>query len=628
MPNSPFPIPKIKNSRFRLLLKESKRYPTLSLGKMARNLSFKQTSAYVDNSYAEKIQFKRTRLFRAIVLMLLVTGLIGINLHRLVQLQLVQGAELRERAENNRVRLIPIAAKRGLIKDRKGRVLASSRSIRSVYLWPREQPAEKWPDTAAKLSSLVKVSRDEILQKLEEAGYDSRLPVQIVKDIDRTTFVALAEQAGNLRALEVRSEVTRQYPHGTLAAHLLGYTGEATREELEAHPEYPMGMVVGKMGVERSATKQLNGVWGNRLIEANARGEELQELGIEYPTPGEQIQLTIDLDLQKTVEEALGNRRGAAVVIDVKTGAVLAMASGPTFNPNIFSGKVTSQEWKRLQGPQKPFLNRALQGYPPGSTFKTVTATAAIQSGTYSPNSRVPTYSNITIGGITFKEHSGGYGVIGFRDALAYSSNTFFYQVGVNTGAEAISKWGRELGIGGSIDMELLGLDGNHGQIPTPAEKEKMYGEPWHIADSVTMTIGHGLVLVTPLELAVMAGTIANGGYRVQPHLLASLTNTEKTKPVKTALKPDTINTVREGLIDVVRKGTARWLNDGTLPLSGGKTGTVELPGQLDNAMFEGFAPAYNPEIAIAVAVEEGGYGSVGAAPIAYEVYKTYFGAK
>ncbi len=596
---------------------------------MARNLSFKQTSSYVDNSYAEKIQLKRSRLIRAIVLMLLVTGLISINLHRLVQLQLVQGTELRERAENNRIRLIPIAAKRGLIKDRKGRVLASSRSIRSVYLWPREQPAEKWPDTAAKLSSLVKVPTEEILQKLEAAGYRSALPVKIASDIDRTTFVALAEQAGNLRSLEVRTEVTRQYPHGTLAAHLLGYTGEASREELEAHPEYPMGMVVGKMGVERSATKQLNGVWGNRLIEANARGEELQELGIEYPTPGDPIQLTIDLDLQKTVEKALGNRRGAAVVIDVKTGAVLAMASGPTFNPNIFSGNVTSQEWKRLQGSQKPFLNRALQGYPPGSTFKTVTATAAIQSGTYSPNSRVPTYSTITIGGITFKEHSSGYGVIGFRDALAYSSNTFFYQVGVNTGAEAISKWGRELGIGGNIDMELLGLDGNHGQIPTPAEKEKMYDEPWHIADSVTMTIGHGLVLVTPLELAVMASTIANGGYRVQPHLLASLTNTEKTKPVKTALRPETINTVREGLIDVVRKGTARWLNDGTIPLSGGKTGTVELPGQsIDNAMFVGFAPAYNPQIAIGVAVEEGGYGSVGAAPIAHEVYKTYFGSK
>jgi len=596
---------------------------------MPRNPSFKHTSPYVDNSYAEKIQFKRSRLIRAIVLMLLVTGLIGINLHRLVQLQLVQGAELRERAENNRVRLIPIAARRGLIKDRKGRILASSRSIRSVYLWPREQPPEKWPDMAAQLSSLVKVPTEEILQKLEEAGYESRLAVQIVKDIDRTTFVALAEQAGNLRGLEVRTEVTRQYPHGTLAAHLLGYTGEATREELEANPEYPMGMVVGKMGVERSATKQLNGVWGNRLIEANARGEEIQELGIEYPTSGEEVQLTIDLDLQKTVEKALGNRRGAAVVIDVKTGAVLAMASGPTFNPNIFSGNVTSQEWKRLQGSQKPFLNRALQGYPPGSTFKTVTAAAAIQSGAYSPNSRVPTYNTITIGGITFKEHSSGYGVIGFRDALAYSSNTFFYQVGVNTGAEAISKWGRELGIGGNIDMELLGLDGNHGQIPTPAEKEKMYDETWHIADSVTMTIGHGLVLVTPLELAVMAGTIANGGYRVQPHLLASLTNTEKTKPVKTALKPETINTVREGLIDVVRKGTARWLNDGTIPLSGGKTGTVELPGQsIDNAMFIGFAPAYNPEIAIGVAVEEGGYGSVGAAPIAHEVYKTYFGSK
>ena len=594
---------------------------------MPRNLSFKDTSPYVDNSYGERARFQRTRLFRAIVLVLLVSGLIGINLQRLVQLQLVQGVELRERAENNRVRLIPIAAKRGSLQDRKGRILASSRLIRSVYLWPQEQPAELWPDTAAKLSSLLKVSREEILQKLEQAGYDSRLSVKIVGDIDRSTFVAMAEQAGNLRGVEVRTEATRNYPNGTLAAHILGYTGEATREELEANPEYPMGAIVGKMGIERRANPTLQGVWGNRLIEANARGEEIQELGIEEPTSGKPMQLTLDLDLQKTVEKALGNRRGAAVVIDVKTGAVLAMASGPTFNPNIFSGQVTSKEWQRLQGPQKPFLNRALQGYPPGSTFKAVTSVAALQSGTYSPNSRVGTYSTITIGGITFKEHSGGYGVIGFRDALAYSSNTFFYQTGVNTGPEEISKWGRELGIGGSIDLKLLGVDGNHGQIPTPAEKEKMYGEPWHIADSVTMTIGHGLVLVTPLEMAVMAGTIANGGYRVQPHLLASLTNTEKTKPIKTALKPETINTVREGLIDVVRKGTARWLNDGTIPLTGGKTGTVELPGQsIDNAMYIGFAPAYNPEIAIGVAVEEGGYGSVGAAPIAHEVYKTYFG--
>lgn len=597
------------------------------MGKMPRNLSFKDSSSYVDNSYGERARFQRTRLFRAIVLVLLVSGLIGINLQRLVQLQLVQGVQLRERAENNRVRLIPIAAKRGSLQDRKGRILASSRLIRSVYLWPQEQPAERWPDTATKLSSLLKVSREEILQKLEQAGYDSRLSVKIVGDIDRSTFVAMAEQAGNLRGVEVRTEATRNYPNGTLAAHILGYTGEATREELEANPEYPMGAIVGKMGIERRANPTLQGVWGNRLIEANARGEEIQELGIEEPTSGKPMQLTLDLDLQKTVEKALGNRRGAAVVLDVKTGAVLAMASGPTFNPNIFSGKVTSKEWQRLQGPQKPFLNRALQGYPPGSTFKAVTSVAALQSGTYSPNSRVGTYSNITIGGITFKEHSSGYGVIGFRDALAYSSNTFFYQTGVNTGPEEISKWGRELGIGGSIDLKLLGINGNQGQIPTPAEKERMYGEPWHIADSVTMTIGHGLVLVTPLEMAVMAGTIANGGYRVQPHLLASLTNTQKTKPIKTALKPETINTVREGLIDVVRKGTARWLNDGTIPLTGGKTGTVELPGQsIDNAMYIGFAPAYNPEIAIGVAVEEGGYGSVGAAPIAHEVYKTYFG--
>ncbi|NER08330.1 MAG: penicillin-binding protein 2, partial [Okeania sp. SIO3C4] len=343
------------------------------------------------------------------------------------------------------------------------------------------------------------------------------------------------------------------------------------------------------------------------------------------PTAGKPVKLTIDLDIQKAAEKALGNRRGAAVAINPKTGEILAMASGPTFDPSLFTGKMTNSEWQRLQGASKPFLNRALQGYPPGSTFKPVTSVAGLESGKYSPNSKVGTYNSVTIGGITFNEHSGGYGFIGFRDALAYSSNTFFYQMAVNIGPEVISKWGRELGIGGSIDLKLLGIDGNHGQIPTPKEKEEIYGEPWHIADIVTMGIGQGLVLVTPLESSVMVSTIANGGYRVQPHLLASQTGTAATKSIKTGLKPSTINTVREGLIDVVRKGTGRRLNDGTIPLSGGKTGTVELPGQADNAMYIGFAPAYNPEIAVAIAVEEGGYGSVGAAPVAKAIFDAYF---
>ncbi|NES67260.1 MAG: penicillin-binding protein 2 [Okeania sp. SIO2D1] len=595
---------------------------------MAQDISLYFKFPYVARNAAQQIVSKRSRLVQALTMMLIITSLIGINAYRVVQLQLIQGEYNRERAENNRIRLVPVAASRGTIYDRKGKILAGNQLSRSVYLWPQEYSATEWSQVATELSSILNISASDIINKLEEVGYDSPLAVRIISNLDPTTFIALAEKAGETPGLEVRTENIRHYPNGSLAAHLIGYTGEATKEELTSNPKYPMGMIVGKMGIESTANSTLEGVWGNRLIEVDAKGNEIQELGVENPISGKPVKLTIDLDIQKAAEKALGNRRGAAVAINPKTGEILAMASGPTFDPSLFTGKMTTSEWQRLQGASKPFLNRALQGYPPGSTFKGVTSVAALQSGKYSPNSRVRTYNSVTIGGITFNEHSGGYGLIGFRDALAYSSNTFFYQMAVKIGPEAISKWGRELGIGGSIDLKLLGIDGNHGQIPTPKQKEEIYGEPWHIADIVTMGIGQGLVLVTPLESSVMVSTIANGGYRVQPHLLASQTGTAATKSIKTGLKPSTINTVREGLIDVVRKGTGRRLNDGTIPLSGGKTGTVELPGQADNAMYIGFAPAYNPEIAVAIAVEEGGYGSVGAAPIAKAIFDAYFANK
>ncbi|NEP72133.1 MAG: penicillin-binding protein 2 [Okeania sp. SIO2G4] len=595
---------------------------------MTQDIGLYSKSPHLARSAGQQIVSKRSRLVQAFTMMLLITSLIGINAYRVVQLQLVQGKYNRERAENNRIRLVPVAASRGTIYDRKGKILAGNKLSRSVYLWPQEYSAAEWSELATELSSILDISASDIINKLEEVGYDSPLGVRIFSNLDPTTFIALAEKTGETRGLEVRTENIRYYPNGSLAAHLIGYTGEATKEELISNPKYPMGMIVGKMGIESSANSTLEGVWGNRLIEVDAKGNKIQELGAKNPTSGKSVKLTLDIDIQKAAEKALGNRRGVAVAINPKTGEILAMASRPTFDPSLFTGKMTTSEWQRLQGASKPFFNRALQGYPPGSTFKTVASVAALQSGKYSPNSRVRTYNAVTIGGITFNEHSGGYGLIGFRDALAYSSNTFFYQMAVNIGPEVISKWGRELGIGGSIDLKLLGIDGNHGQIPTPKEKEEIYGEPWHIADIVTMGIGQGLVLVTPLESSVMVSTIANGGYRVKPHLLASQTGTAATKSIKTGLKPSTINTVREGLIDVVRKGTGRSLNDGTIPLSGGKTGTVELPGQADNAMYIGFAPAYNPEIAVAIAVEEGGYGSVGATPIAKAIFDTYFANK
>lgn len=592
---------------------------------MAGDFSFNSKVRFDKNGLDNGTQ-RRNRSFQVMVFMLIVTALVTLPIFRLAELQLIQGAYNRQRAENNRIRPVSVPAVRGQILDRNGKIFAANRVSRSVYLWPKERSAQEWQEAAATLGPIVNIPAAEIIAKIDKAGYKSALPVRISKDIDVGTFVALGEQANTLRGVEIRVESSRDNPNQQLAAHLLGYVGEATLDELKANPQYPMGMIVGQMGVEKLANSTLEGVWGNRLIEVNAKGEEIQDLGVKDPIPGKPVKLTLDLDMQKTAEKALGDRLGAVVAIDVKTGALLTMASWPTFDPNIFTRKVSQKEWERLQGPEKPFLNRAVQGYPVGSTFKIVTSVAGIESGKFSPDSTLGTSSSITIGGITFNEHSGGYGVIGFRDALAYSSNTFFYQVGMEAGPEEMAKWAKKMGIGGTINLDLLGLEAaNHGQVPVPAEKQKMYGEDWYVGDTVTMAIGQGLVLCTPLELAVMVSTIANDGWRVQPHLLASQTNTPITKKIATGMKPSTVKVVRQGLIDVVQKGTGKRMNDGTIPLSAGKTGTVEMPGHPDNSMYVGFAPADKPEVAIAVIVEGGGFGSVSAAPIAQEVFRTYF---
>ncbi|MGF1492499.1 MAG: penicillin-binding protein 2 [Microcoleaceae cyanobacterium] len=569
---------------------------------------------------------KGRRSRKGITLLLALGGLFGVYGVQLANLQLIQGEYNRKWAETNRLRLLPVPANRGRVLDRNGKVLAASRLSRSIYLWPREHTSEEWQVIATELSAILDFPAEEILKKLDMAGYQSKLPVRISRDIDAGAFIAVAEQVSHWGGIEVRSEPRRQYPLNSLAAHTLGYIGEATLEELQDNPQYPMGMLVGKSGIEKLANTELEGVWGNRLIEVNAKGEELQDLGVQSPIAGKSTTLTLDSKLQKVAEEALGNRRGAVVALNARTGEVLALVSHPTYNPNWFTQQITDERWQQLQSQENPLLNRAVQGYPPGSTFKIVTAVAGMESGKFSPGSTLPTYASINIGGTVFHEHSGGYGVIGFRDAIAYSSNTFFYQMGARIGAEQISQWGKELGIGGAINLDLLGLSGaNHGQIPTPEEKEQAYGEPWYLGDTVSMAIGQGMVLVTPLELAVAVSTVANGGWRVQPHLLASQTNTEVTKPVKTSISPDTLKVVRQGLVDVVKKGTGRRLNDGSIPLTGGKTGTVEIPGRPDNSMYVGFGPADKVEIAIAVVVEEGGYGSTAAAPIAKAVFEAYF---
>lgn len=595
---------------------------------MVRQLSFSSKVRFTNSDRPTVSKEAPRPLYRGLVLMLIATGLIGLQVHRLIQLQVVQGAENRLRAEENRIRLIPVPSNRGRILDRNNKSIADNHQVRGVYLWPRENTPEQWQQKANELSELLNIPARNILAELERIGYESTSSVRISHNLTPEVFIWLAENAEYMPGVEVRMESSRYYPHGSLAAQVVGYIGEATLEELTQNPELPMGMVVGQLGVEASANKTLAGVWGARLVEVNAQNEELRIFGEKPSQGGQDVKLTLDINLQKTAEQALGPRRGAAVALNVKTGEVLAMASSPRFNPNIFTKKITSQQWEELQALENPFVNRALQGYPPGSTFKIVSAAAGMGSGQFGPGSFIATSDSITIGGITFNEHSGGYGVIGFRDALAFSSNTFFYRLGMAIGPEEIAKWANNLGIG-TTDLKLLGLtEGSKGSVPTPKDKEEIYGEPWYLGDTVTMSIGQGTVLATPLELAVMVSAIANGGQRVKPHLLASLTNTPTTKPVPTGMTPETVSKIREGLVSVVQYGTAQVMNDGSIPLTGGKTGTSEVWGQTSHSVFVGFGAANQAEIGIAVVVENGGFGSKSAAPVAKEMFRAYFAGK
>jgi penicillin-binding protein 2 len=575
---------------------------------------------------AGKLTPRAVRSRRAFSLFLMALALLSVHGFRLAQLQIIQGAYNRNLADNNRIRRMPVVADRGNILDRHGKVLAASQLSRALYVYPREQTPEAWKETAERLGPIVGMEPQKVVAEIEKAkgGYKSAMPVRLVRNLKEEAFTALAEE-GYIPGLEVQPESTRFYPNKGIGAHVLGYIGEATEEQLKQHPEFPMGMLVGQMGLERLQDDKLRGEWGNRLLEVDARGKELQMLGTQKPVSGQEMKTTLDVRLQEAAEKGLAGRRGAVVVLDPKTGGIMAMASAPTFDPNIFTRRITQKEVDQVfNNPEKPLLNRALQGYPPASTFKIVSSVAGLQSGKYTPQSTIMTSGAVVVGGIAFHEHGGGgYGAIGFQEALTVSSNTFFYQVGMKVGPEEIHKWGNKLGIGST----LTNLDGeSQGLIPTPAIKEKISNEPWYAGDAVTMAIGQGMVTVTPMEMAVMVSAIANGGKRVKPHFTFDEAQTVAMQPEEIGMSQSTIDTIRKGLAAVVREGTGRSLSDGSIPPTAGKTGTAEVPGGADNSMYVGYGPVDNPSIAIAIVVERGGYGAQSAVPIAHSIYKAFFG--
>ncbi len=568
------------------------------------------------------------RNYQSIFLMLFVSVfLVGGIGSRLAYLQLVEGQRNRQLAENNRIRLIPKQPVRGNIFDRKGRVLASSRLSHAVYIWPIARKKAEWPATLKLVSKILNIPEAEIQKRLEKAGYNSPSLLRIARGISPAQITAMEEYSDQLEGVEVDIEAVRDYPNGDLAAHVLGYTGELNDEELAKRKAegYRMGDIVGQMGVEQAFEDKLRGEWGGQQVEVDGTGRVLRVLGQKMAKAGKDVRLTLDLDVQKAAEAALGERKGAIVALNPKNGAVLAMVSRPTFDPNIFSTRITSETWKQLQGKDHPFVNRSMRGFPPASTFKIITATAGMESGKFSPKTVLQTYGSLTIGGTTFGEwNHAGFGPLGFVGALAMSSDTFFYQIGRAIGGPTLIEWTRKYGFGQKTGIELASEESD-GLVADDTWKQKNLKLPWSVGDSVNMSIGQGFLQATPLQVAVMFSVPANSGYRVKPHLLK---DDESSKNWRKSLnmKPSTVKVVQDGLRQVVAAGTGKALNVPELPPASGKSGTAEAPPGKSHAWFGGYGPSDNPEIVVvAFAEHSGGGGGAVAAPMVRQVLEAYF---
>lgn len=587
-------------------------------------MALSQNSPFSQQSNARTVG----RQYQSLIVMLMISVLMlgGIST-RLAYLQLIQGERNRELADENRIRLIPRQPERGRILDRKGRTLAGNRLSYAVFLWPIANREEEWRPILPRLAQILNIPLEEIQERLEQAGFNSPVRIRIARGLSPAQVTALAEFSQQLKGVQVEAEAVRNYPQGDLAAHVLGYTGEMSDEDLKARQGegYRLGDVIGQMGVEAAFEPQLRGEWGGQQVEVDGMGRVLRVLEEKPTQAGDDVQLTLDLDLQRATEAILGDRKGAIVAMNPNNGEILAMVSRPAFDPNLFSTYITDAQWQQLQSLDFPFVNRALQGYPPASTFKIVTTTAAIESGSFPPETVLGTYPYIEVGGIQFWDwNRAGFGPLDFRGAMAWSSDTFFYQTAMQMGEQSLIQWTRRYGFGQKTGIEIAQEEAA-GLVPDEAWKKKELEELWYVGDTVNMSIGQGYLQASPLQVAGMFAVAANGGYRVQPHLLMGNQEAREWRE-SLNISPTTLQILQEGLREVVTMGTGQALNVSNLPSVSGKSGTAEDPPRLSHAWFGAYAPSDKPEIVVvAFAENSGGGGGKVTAPMVRQVLEAYF---
>lgn len=563
---------------------------------------------------------------------------------RLWYLQVVKGADYQELAESNRIRPIKIRPPRGIIYDRHGRPLVENALTFDISIVPEDAPDLE--ASIARLASIVKMKPEAIKNALDdaEAVRGKYEPVKIVEEAPWDEVAMVEARQGDLPGVIVEPEHRRYYPYGGMASHQFGYIGKMTRSQ-KKQEQADTGLLVGQGGIEKVYEKFLRGTAGRRMMQVNAAGIKVKDLGIEEPKPGTDLYLTLDLDIQRAAEEGLGSRAGAVVAMDPNSGEVLALVSHPTYDPNLFPRGISPRDWIRLSNdPSHPLYNRAIQSvYPPGSIFKIVTALAGLDSGMIDPKEKVTCTGSLRTGRRSFRcWKKGGHGTVDFHKGLVESCDVYFYTMGDRMGFDHIARFARKLGLGSKTDIVLP--DEKPGFVPTAAWKREKIHEPWYPADNFINSIGQGFLQVSPIQAAQMIGAVANGGVFYQPMLLKRtrnrVTGAEKVfaplEKRRELFNPEALAAVRSALLGVTSEagGTARGAATPLAPVAG-KTGTAQVIAQKvaggkltestqDHAWFVAYAPASDPKIAVAVFVEHGGHGGAAAAPVAKKVIEEY----
>ncbi|MDU4962260.1 MAG: penicillin-binding protein 2 [Sporomusaceae bacterium] len=588
-------------------------------------------------------QFETNR--RLTLFGLLIAIVLGLLVLRLAWLQLLQGPQYKQQAETNRVRLNKEYAPRGEIRDRNGAVLVSSRPSFAVSVIPGE--FSRQAAAVELLAAITGVNTERIREKLLAGEHSPFTPLRLRQDLDATVLARLEERKRDLPGVIIEPVAVRYYVYGKLAAHLLGYTGGISAAEYGRlkNAGYSPQDRIGLSGLEKVWESRLRGSDGGRRIEINAAGDEIRDLGQTAVIPGHTLQLALDAGLQKAAEEALQeqiqiSRRlgqpakgGAVVVLDVRSGGVLALASQPAFDPNLFADGLNEQEWATIANDQlQPLTNRVTAGtYPPASVFKIVTAAAALDAGLTTAAEIFEDKGVYSLNGWQFYGwNTKGLGKLTISSALAKSSDPVFYELGRRLGADRLAGYALSFGYG---QTSGIGLEEERGLVPTTEWKLAAYGEQWQPGETVIAAIGQGYYLATPLQQALLAMAVANGGVVYRPMLVQSvlspqgvLVETAEPQILRTIyLSPADWETLRSGMTAVVASGTASAAFQAFPQTVAGKTGSAETGRNTTHAWFAGYAPAQSPEIALAIFIEDGGEGSAAAAPVARKVLEAYF---